>query len=373
MSNFLNSYFRPYRPVLPDHLVIGAGLTPVISQVTRAIADPGDGVLVIAPYYAGFNIYLKTLNGVIPVSVQVPASQSFTLEEVTCLERCLQDSTAKGMTVKAVILCNPHNPLGRCYPPEVIDAYCRFCEAHNLHLLSDEIYALSVFTSKDLPNAVPFTSILSLDLESIGVNPSRVHMFYGMSKDFCANGFRVGALTSQSNPLLIRSVTVTAISMAVSSPADELWTTLLTDTTFLPTFLNMNREKLREAYEYMTSWLKFHHLPYSPSSAGHFLMVDMRPVLEDIERYAPIMPIFPEHTMRERETVLHSHLLKHKVSITPGATYQMSEGGWFRFTFAVRRDFVIMALKRIEAALRWNAWQDNALIISSAEGLADRR
>jgi aspartate/methionine/tyrosine aminotransferase len=46
------------------------------------------------------------------------------------------------------ILCNPQNPLGRTYPRDTLLAYARFCEERDLHLVSDEIYAMSVYENK---------------------------------------------------------------------------------------------------------------------------------------------------------------------------------------------------------------------------------
>ena len=103
------------------------------------------------------------------------------------------------------MLCNPHNPLGQsfprcplaasvltllpptepgfCYSRETLLAYCRFVEKRNLHLISDEIYALSTFSSPSSPDAQSFVSILSLDvLKEAGCCPSRVHAVYGASK-----------------------------------------------------------------------------------------------------------------------------------------------------------------------------------------------
>lgn len=42
-------------------------------------------------------------------------------------------------------MSNPHNPLGRPYPRETLLAYARFCEERDLHLVSDEIYGMSVY------------------------------------------------------------------------------------------------------------------------------------------------------------------------------------------------------------------------------------
>lgn len=70
---------------------------------------------------------------------------------------------------------------GRCYTREVLEAYMRLCQKHNVHLISDEIYALSVWNNPDAPNAPGFTSVLSIDTASL-IDPSLVHVLWGMSK-----------------------------------------------------------------------------------------------------------------------------------------------------------------------------------------------
>ncbi|KAF8637796.1 hypothetical protein AX17_002566 [Amanita inopinata Kibby_2008] len=357
LSGLLNTRFKPHTPVTPQHIVLGAGLTPIIGQLSRSISNPGDGILLATPYYQGFDLDLPVQNDITPVGVPVPISDMFTPAELTYFEKALQESNEKGTTIKAVILCNPHNPLGRSYPPEVIVEYFRFCEKHNLHLISDEIYALSVFPSRDVPNPQPFVSALSFDLKEHGINVSRVHVLYGMSKDFNANGFRLGALVSQANPALMQSMMIAAVFMMISSPASSLWTTLLSDEPFLSHFIETNQLALREAYEYMTSWLRFHNIPYIPSSAGHFLLADMRPVLSDVDRYGPLLPIGDEQDMRQREAALAELLMSHKVAMVPGAHCHM-DAGWFRVTFSVRKDYVDVALARIENALGWERWPE---------------
>lgn len=57
-------------------------------------------------------------------------------------ERVLKESNANGVRIRAVMLCNPHNPLGFCYTKEVLLAYCCFAEKHDLHLIVDEICEL---------------------------------------------------------------------------------------------------------------------------------------------------------------------------------------------------------------------------------------
>jgi aspartate/methionine/tyrosine aminotransferase len=116
-------------------------------------------------------------------------------EENVLNENCIQDlksALARAeCKVKGVVLCNPHNPLGRCYTKKALEAISSFCETHDLHLISDEIYALSTYSSHDIPHTVQFVSMLSLDLSALKVDPTRVHVIWSVSKDFGCSGLRL--------------------------------------------------------------------------------------------------------------------------------------------------------------------------------------
>jgi hypothetical protein len=70
---------------------------------------------------------------------------------------------------------------GRCYPKDVLKAYMSLCGKFGLHLIVDEIYALSVFENAKMQNAVPFTSIFSLQANGL-MDPRKVHVQWGLSK-----------------------------------------------------------------------------------------------------------------------------------------------------------------------------------------------
>ena len=59
--------------------------------------------------------------------------------------------------------------------------FMRLCQKYHIHLLSDEIYALTTFNTDDVPDPVPFTSLLSIEKTGI-IDPSLCHVIHGMSK-----------------------------------------------------------------------------------------------------------------------------------------------------------------------------------------------
>lgn len=78
-----------------------------------------------------------------------------------------------------------YSKLGRCYPIDTLKAILGFCQKHQLHFISDEVYAMCVFDS-GARNAVPFTSILALNLSEF-INPNLVHVLYSFSKAWMPN------------------------------------------------------------------------------------------------------------------------------------------------------------------------------------------
>lgn len=116
----------------------------------------------------------------------------FTPACVEKFEKKLAETTASGSKCKALVLINPHNPLGQCYSKETLIAVMQFCNKHKIHLLCDEIYGTTVYDVDD-PQALPFTSALSFDTKPY-IDQDYLHVLYGLSKDLAAAGVRLGCI-----------------------------------------------------------------------------------------------------------------------------------------------------------------------------------
>ena len=100
---------------------------------------------------------------------------------------------------------------------ETIQELAAFCGKRNIHLISNEVYANSVWRSDEAAGRfVPFTSILSLDLDQ-HIDPNMVHLVYGASKDFSANGLRVGVFHSRNEGLLKAVGSLRCVSLPTST------------------------------------------------------------------------------------------------------------------------------------------------------------
>lgn len=153
----------------------------------------------------------------------------------------------------------------------------KFCQYHQLHLISDEIYACSVFDSGE-PNAIPFTSILSIDTDQY-IDPELLHVTYGLSKDFGVAGLRLGAIITRSRPVH-RAVEAVMRFHNPSGASLAVGTAMLEDRKWCRAFVESSRGKLAKAYQHVTKGLREIGVNYLPgSNAGFFVWIDLSPHL----------------------------------------------------------------------------------------------
>ena len=158
-----------------NNLIMTVGAGSGLNVCLKTVIDPGDEVIVFAPYFLEYRAYVGNYDGVL-VETE-PDTSTFQLN--------LDDFAAKiGPKTKAVILNNPNNPTGIVYTEETIRALTRIMEekqkeyGHAIYLLSDEPYrelaydgAAVPFVTKYYANTMvvySYSKSLSLPGERIG-------------------------------------------------------------------------------------------------------------------------------------------------------------------------------------------------------------
>jgi aspartate aminotransferase len=138
------------------------------------LLDPGDEVLLPAPYWTTYPETIRLAGGV-PVEVLADESQNY-LVTVEQLEAARTDKT------KALLFCSPSNPTGAVDTPEAIEAIGRWALEHDIWVITDEIYEHLTYgdtKSTSLPVAVP-----ELANQTVVLN--------GVAKTYAMTGWRVG-------------------------------------------------------------------------------------------------------------------------------------------------------------------------------------
>lgn len=158
----------------PGKIIYTSGVVPALSAVIKAVTMPGEGVIVQTPVY---NCFFSSIlnNGCRVVSNELThlpdGSYEMNFEE---LERLCTDEKNT-----ALILCNPHNPVGRVWSCEELTRLGEICLRHNVTVISDEIHCELTF---DGHNYVPFASISQRFAEHSAtcISPSKAFNIAGL-------------------------------------------------------------------------------------------------------------------------------------------------------------------------------------------------
>ncbi|KAH6963326.1 pyridoxal phosphate-dependent transferase [Fusarium avenaceum] len=354
LARFINRNFHAHEPVTKKELIVTSGAGQAIELIGFSLCDPGDGVLLARPHYGNFPIDLGFRAQAKVVRVSFGDVDPLSLETVDIYEKALMDAQSQGIRVRAFLLCNPHNPLGRCYTREVLKAYMRFCEKHGLHLISDEVYALSVWKNPEVPHAPGFTSILAMNPDNI-IDRNLIHVIWGMSKDFGSNGIKIGCLITR-NEALMSACEANSYFSGPSSLSDLTTSHILSDDTFIDSFVKTNRLRLANNYLATTLFLEDHQIPYKKgSNAGLFVWADLfQPIRSEINAILQkevAAGKTPDQVLWGLEEKLQETLLAHKIFLARGADFGSDVPGWFRIVFAHEKAYLLLGLGRIVKAI----------------------
>lgn len=135
-------------PVEADQVVMTVGAGGALNVALKALLDPGEEVIIIAPFFVEYRFYVDNHNG---QSVVVKSSEDFSLD-LEAIEKAINPRT------KAVLLNSPNNPTGVVYPEEQIRGLGELLKekgralGRDIYLLSDEPYRKLLYDGVSFPH-----------------------------------------------------------------------------------------------------------------------------------------------------------------------------------------------------------------------------
>ncbi len=131
-------------PLERDNVLVTAGATGGLGAVVGAIVEPGDEVLILAPYWPLIAGIVHSFHGV-PVPVPVLAGEVASADQaVAAVEARLGERTV------ALYLSTPNNPSGRLLPRAWVEALVEWAARHDLWIVTDEVYESFVYSGEHL-------------------------------------------------------------------------------------------------------------------------------------------------------------------------------------------------------------------------------
>jgi aspartate aminotransferase len=160
--------------ITADQVLVTNGGKQAVYQSFAAILDPGDEVLLPAPYWTTYPECIKLAGGV-PVEVFADETQDY-LVNVAQLAAALTDKT------KVLLFCSPSNPTGAVYTRDQVKAIAEWALKNELWVITDEIYEHLLYdgaTAPSIPVVVPELA-------------DRTIILNGVAKTYAMTGWRVG-------------------------------------------------------------------------------------------------------------------------------------------------------------------------------------
>ncbi|HEY2764323.1 MAG TPA: aminotransferase class I/II-fold pyridoxal phosphate-dependent enzyme [Pseudonocardiaceae bacterium] len=291
----------------PDDLVVVSGATGALDVIASVLCDPGEAIIVPAPYYSALDVDLAGRSGARLIRVPLDGATGFRLDPAM-IDRALSRARADGVTVRAVAVTSPDNPVGHVHPGRVLRELREVARRHDVDLIVDEIYANSVFGPD------PFVGALDPVLGT--EHAERVHVVWGFAKDFGLSGLKVGVLHT-SHPEVRAAARALAYFAPVSTDTQRLLRELLAGQGWVGRFLAEHRNRLRRSHQRAAGLLTRYGIPQIPAGAGFSIWADLRSWL-------------PAATF-DAEQALWRHIWDvTRVNILPGGSFGCPDPGWFR-------------------------------------------
>ena len=291
-----------------NEILITMGASEGIDLALRALVDPGDEVLVVEPCYVSY-IPCVELCGGIPVSIPLKAENKFRLTKKE-LEEKITDKT------KVLLISFPNNPTGAIMEKEDLEAIREVVTAHDIFVITDEIYAELTYGKKH-------ASIAALpDMYE------RCVVLNGFSKAFAMTGWRMGIAAGPAEVIFhmnkIHQFTTMSAGTTSQVAALEALTSPVRDEE-----IDVMRKEYDERRKIMVDGFRNMGLDVTEPEGAFY-------VFPSIKKTGLTSMEFCNRLLQEQ-----------KVAVIPGDAFGSCAEGYIRCSYAYSKDIIKKCLEQI--------------------------
>lgn len=297
-----------------DWILFTSGVVPALSAVIKALTEPGDKVLVQTPVY---NCFFSSIRN---DECEKAENELLYKDGTYSIDFDDLEKKAADPKVKVMLLCNPHNPVGRVWTRQELTRIGEICLRNDVIVVSDEIHCDLVYRGYE---HIPFASISDEFLQhSVTCTaPSKTFNLAGIqvANIIAADEDIRKKIDKALNVNEVCEINVFAIEalIAAYNEGDDLLDEL-------KIYLYDNYKLLSEFFkEYLP------HLPVLPLEATYLVWIDCSSL-----------------GLKSKE-IVDKLLLKEKVWVNEGTMYGEAGEGFIRINIATQRERLIRALKKI--------------------------
>jgi len=304
--------------VAPSQVIVTNGGKQAVYQAFQAVVNPGDEVLLPAPYWTTYPEAIALADGV-PVEVFAGADQDYKVT-VAQLEAARTERTT------ALVFVSPSNPTGSVYTPEETAAIGQWALEHGIWVISDEIYQNLVYEGARAVSIVE--AVPELAGQTILVN--------GVAKTYAMTGWRVGWMVGPAEAIKVAGNLQSHLSSNVNNIAQRAALAALTGP-------QTEAEQMRQAFDRRRKVIvaELSKIPgvEVPNPLGAFYVYpDVRGLLGREWQGTRV-----DTSLELADLILD----KAEVAVVPGEAFGPS--GYLRLSYALGDDQLLEGVQRLQA------------------------
>nr|AGW83476.1 Wt8.15c [uncultured bacterium WT8] len=303
--------------VQPNQIVVTNGGKQAVYQAFQVVLNPGDEVLLPAPYWTTYPEAIQLADGV-PVPVFAGAEQSYRVT-VEQLEAARTEKT------KAIVFVSPSNPTGAVYTPEETAAIGRWAVEHGIWILTDEIYQNLTY------DGVRAVSIV----EAVPEAAAQTILLNGVAKTYAMTGWRVGWMVGPADAMKLAANLQSHLTSNVNNVAQRAAAAALTGP-------QDDAEAFREAFDrrrrlIVAELQKIDGVTVPTPEGAFYVYPDVRGLLGREWRGRRV-----ETSLELADLILDEA----EVAVVPGEAFGPS--GYLRLSYALGDDQLLEGVRRLQ-------------------------
>lgn len=302
----------------PAQVIVTNGGKQAVYQAFQALVDPGDEVLVPAPYWTTYPEAIQLADG-IPVEVFAGSDQGYKVT-VAQLEAARTDRT------KVLLFVSPSNPTGAVYSPEETKAIGDWAESNGLWVIADEIYQNLTYDGVRAVSIVEATPALQ----------DRTILVNGVAKTYAMTGWRLGWMIGPSDIIKGASNLQSHLTSNVNNIAQRAAIAALTGPQEPIEEMRLAFDRRRKLIVEELNKVRGFNCP-TPEGA-FYAYVDVTAALG-----TPVRGVTPTTSLELADLILEHA----EVAAVPGEAFGPS--GYLRFSYALGDEALLEGVHRIQA------------------------
>lgn len=304
----------------PAEVAVSNGAKPCVYVALRALVNPGDEVILPAPYWVSYIELIRMVGGV-PVVVEATEAEHFKITPAK-LAAAITPKT------KCMILNNPSNPTGMMYSRKELEEIAKVCVEKDIYVISDEIYYRLAYDNEE------FVSFAALG-EDV---KARTLLVNGVSKSYAMTGWRIGYVAA---PAAISKVIGNYLGHCTGSPSSISQAAAAEALSASQETVEKMREAFEERRNYMVERMnQIEGVSCIKPEGAFYVMMNISKIFGK-ELFG--------HVIKDADDFGNMFLKYGKVAVVPGTSFGAPE--FIRWSYATSMENIKAGLDRLECFL----------------------